>query len=362
MDKVVDDLVTSMTVNAFEGNDKESQQTIAACLLSNAIGRKKWIYLPEEQINRFALRLWLRTEGNFYWEEMKRLLLESIESEKRPEEKEAIRTVKLDEEWLNFFFRRELLKTDGTPLKGTSMNQYKSRAKDLVHAIEPINDMRDMESIFDKLLKVEDVVKRENHLNCLKVIFRNLTNEEIESLMTMKQKSEVEKLLDDFTKAVMAQKKEEENDQIPSEEEQKHYIPWNELNQEVLAYRDRMLLNVEDRTTEELENACITALYVIDHEPRRNEYGSLMYDEMEQTRTLMERLSSDIIKLSKRMYEFALSDETKVLMDDLVRRKKQLGIKGIFGENEHNPRDNWHTNMRKAFNAVSEKPLISRYL
>ncbi|KAJ3290978.1 hypothetical protein HK104_006395 [Borealophlyctis nickersoniae] len=274
------------------------------------------------------------------------------ESEKRPEEKEAIRTVKLDEEWLNYFFRREVLKTDGTRLKETSMNQYKSRAKDLLRVIQPINDTRDMESILDKLWEVEDVVQMENHLTCLKVIFRNLTNEEIRSLMNTEQKSEVEKLLNDFTKAVMAQKKEEENDQTPSEEEQKHYIPWNELNEKVLTYRDQMLLNVDDRTTEELENACITALYVIDHEPRRNEYGSLMYDENGTNSYVDGKIILRDYKTFEAygVYEFALSDETKVLMDELVKRKKQLGTKWIFG-GEHNLRDNWHTKMQKAFNA-----------
>ncbi|KAJ3280179.1 hypothetical protein HK104_000851 [Borealophlyctis nickersoniae] len=179
------------------------------------------------------------------------------------------------------------------------MNQYKSRAKDLVQAIQPINDMRDMEAICDKLLEVEDIVKMENHLNCLKI----------------------EKLLNDFTKEVMAQKdlKAEENDQIPSEEEQKHYIPWNELTDKVCAYRDRLLSNVEGCTTEELENACITGLYVIDHEPRRNEYGSLTYDEDGENVYVDGKITLRDYKTfaAYGQYEFALSDETKILMDEL---------------------------------------------
>ncbi|KAJ3245844.1 hypothetical protein HK104_007931, partial [Borealophlyctis nickersoniae] len=261
---------------------------------------------------------------------------------------------------------RVLLKTDGKPLKESSIGQYRSHANNLVQAIQPINDMRDMEAICDKLLKVEDVGKMETHLNCLKMIFRNLTKEEIESLMTTDRKSEVDKLLNDLTETIMAQKdlKDEENDQIPSEEEQKHYIPWNELNDKVRAYRDRLLLNVDDCTTEELEHGCIAALYVVDHEPRRNEYGSLTYDENGEN----VYVDGNIILRDYKTfaaygeYEFALSEETKVLMDELVRRKKQLEIKWIFGGNDQNPRVNWHIRMRKAFNAVSGKPLISRYL
>lgn len=389
-------LLRATVANRIGPDESETHRTFTL-LLGNAMedDEEKWTKIPREHVNRFAIRLWLETPGTFYSEAIKSLLLGSIDSPgttersettqhsettehsetTRHSERKTEEECSLTKEWLMVFFQRKLLKLNGEELKSTSVQQYKFRVADFLNLIKPLKDLTDMEAILDRLIAREDgefISKVDNRLNMLKMIIRNLTPLEARRLIgTPEVQEKAANLLRDFTQAIMAERalEAQTKDQRPSEDEISNHMPWSEIVRMVEEYRSKLILSgLQSVGLDELEAAVATSLYVLENEPRRNEYGSLRCEP--HNKVVDNWMDNGTVVLNDYkcgqiygQYTFELSPDGKRLMSELMRRKQISNINWVFGRrNEINPRDNWPNTLRKIFKTVVGKPLISRYL
>ena len=296
----------------------------------------------------------------------------TMEEEDEVEEEQVQENFLTDNEWVEQFWKRNLLKNDNTPYKASSINSYRTRMPTLLNVIGYAGGKLNMNDTLERLLESYNYVQAENHLAVLKAILRNLTKSEKRVLLGKPyEQQEAFRLLKEFTDTIIAGKilEMEEKDQYPNSNEHQNYIDWKELYDKIYEYRATVLALENEgypTSTDELEKVVAVSLHVIDNEPRRNEFGSLTYREDKDKNYYKDGvvvLNNYKTKGAYGTFEIVLTPETRELMETLIKRKRKFYVtEWVFGRDAVNPQSTWHDRLKKYFNSIVNKKLTSRLL
>ncbi|KAJ3292813.1 hypothetical protein HK104_005013 [Borealophlyctis nickersoniae] len=157
------------------------------------------------------------------------------------------------------------------------------------------------------------------------------------------------------------------NDQNPTQWEIDNLVNPDDTRRCVDEYCVKVSKDLKHSTTEMLENAAHAALMVLENNgaPRRNEYAWLTANEKDDNYYKDGFITLRKYKTSSHYgaYTFEVSPHTRKILDELINRKKKMGVRQIFGRpTVKDIWNHWTEETRRHFTAVVGKPLNSRLL
>ncbi len=268
-----------------------------------------------------------------------------------------------DPVWIQQFWERPLILTNGSPPSASTINQYKDK---IWEAMQP-NPLLDIQQSLNSLEQCFDTLTKHEHaLKVLKFWLRNLTTQELAQLHVDENiigaiDAEYQEVLIDIDDNKTLQ------NQHPTHKQHEAYIPYEQIFQLVSDNLDSVYNNLADTNLELLEATAHSALLVLENQgaPRRNEYATLTYDPKSNNHFVDDLIVLQQYKTAKfyGTYTFQVSHKTKTILRELIRQKQTSGIKSLFAkDNLHNPYHTWTKTTEKHFQTIVGKPLTSRIL
>ncbi len=292
-----------------------------------------------------------------------------------------------DKHFLSNFFltTRTHKRTDnGEKCEISTITQRKSSFQKLLQKFPTSNPFQCEETLLNFLFENKclsdeaEVRKIQSDITTLQFILTNLNQDEIEKYIGVEQYQKICELMLLCSKDMRALRTVLRNDehyveQELSDSELSLFIPWNKLEEIILQFSRKIIDNLSTSSYQQIFDAALCSLYVLDNPPRRNEYihlscipGNPFFWRDNEFVPGDNWFYNGKIFLNKfktakdyGTYSFVVSKPTTVLLNEMVKR--QPNKKYIFRQDTEA-----HINetkiIRKSFKRICGKPLHSTVL
>lgn len=274
----------------------------------------------------------------------------------------------LSNEFLDDAFSHDIIKRDNTPYSSKSLSDIKGHVKRFIRVMDSYSNLNIftqsneyIQSVF--FIDYKDNVRKslkecENWVTGLRAVTRSVKNNE---LFQAKYFCTTErfKAIDDLLGGIMTQLQvaikefDKQDPQFIRDNELELLQPWLDFRSKVSQYIDQVFTTgIAQCNTETLQIATFMSLSVIDNEPRRNEYvlmATNIGSEFDYNRgDYNENWYDDgqiVLNWYKTVrqygpYKFIVSDRTRLILDELVSRRRQDGKFYLFIDNNDLRPDN----------------------